>query len=263
MTNLIDAFRFHRSLGRNATSALAQARIDIADGKRRYGTRRAIGYDPRIGAERAHGWKECRWIENVESQGLRLAGYSDDIISSLGHNGWYCDAFQEETMRGIVYRLPAKNGKARYVYGYADPCNEGCAFLSFDFEEGDKLESSWDDDQGLKDAARHADSMAEQFAAYAREYSEAWQQARQWDELADDMAKARSEAKALVSDMRDAIRAGQLASDAICKALRAKLRDYLNAWESARDEREKLADDFYYWQDGKSISIAQFAASNL
>ena len=77
------------------------------------------------------------------------------------------------------------------------------------------------------------------------------------------MAKARAKAKALVADMRAAIKAGQLASAAICEALRAQVRAYAGQWEAAREEREELANSFYFWSDGQRLSIADFAKVNL
>jgi hypothetical protein len=54
-------------------------------------------------------------------------------------------------------------GRNRYVYGYADPNNEGAALLVFDVQT-DSLE-----------AARLADSFAEKAAEAEREYQSAWQ----------------------------------------------------------------------------------------
>ena len=91
------------------------------------------------------------------------------------------------------------------------------------------------------------------------EYQRAASYALAWQEQAEVMADSRKDARALVSDMRKAIRAGLNAGDSICHALRSKLRDYMNQWEEARQERESIADNFHYWKDGKSLSIAEFA----
>jgi hypothetical protein len=259
-TELQSAYLFHRRNGKaRAIRAAELARLDVANAKRRYprGLRNSV-CNPVIDPARAHSWTQCRWIENVDAIGLREVGFADEILS-LRHTGWFADAFQETTLRGQVWQLPARKGSPLFVYGYADAENPGAALVCFDIERGEHGE----DDQAKREAARHGDSMAEAFAEAEREYSEAWQAARQWGELADDMAKARAKAKALVADMRAAIKAGQLASAAICEALRSQVRAYAGQWEEARTEREELAANFHYWQDGKSLSIAEFAKVNL
>lgn len=259
-TDLQSAYLFHRrNRGARAFRALELARSDMAASVKRYprGVRYSV-VNPAIEPGRAHGFTGCRWIEDCSALGLREVGYADSILS-LRHNGWFADAFQDETYRGEVWQLPARNGRPLFVYGYSDPCNAGAALICFDVERGEDSEGY----DAKREAARFADSMAESFAEAEREYSEAWQAARQWEDLADDMAKARAKARALVVEMRAAIRAGQSASAAICEALKGQLRAYARQWEEAREERQELADSFYYWREGKSVSIADFARESL
>jgi hypothetical protein len=98
-----------------------------------------------------------RWIENV-SKGLRRVGEVGDIIR-MDHNGWYTDNFQNETVSGEVWQLPARDGEPQYVPAVEDPCNPNCAALDFHSITTDKEE-----------CARWADSMAEQWAEREREY---------------------------------------------------------------------------------------------
>lgn len=95
------------------------------------------------------------------------------------------------------------------------------------------------------------------------DYQQAWQWANAWQDLGESMKETRKEARQLVKDMRDAIKGGLNATPSICGALRSQLRNLIDQWEEQRAEREQLDSDFYYYQDGKSVSIAQFAASNL
>lgn len=95
------------------------------------------------------------------------------------------------------------------------------------------------------------------------EYQQAWQFAQAWDSLGDEMATLRSDARQLVRDMRAAIKSDIEAAPSICTALRQSLRTLLDAWETARDERESIADAFHYYESGKSVSIAEFAKVNL
>ena len=98
-----------------------------------------------------------RWVENV-TDGLRWVGKSDDLIR-LDHTGYYTDNFQDETVHGEVYQMPARNGEPVYIPAVNDPCNENCACLDFTSTTSDK-----------EDAARWADSMAEKWAEMEREY---------------------------------------------------------------------------------------------
>lgn len=259
-TMLANTYRHIRAKGATATRAMEAARALIEQGKgNNYSPSRAGAYNPPF---QAHGYSALRWIESTDAAGLRFVGYADELIS-VGHRGWFADAFQDETYRGAVYQLPARGGRPCLVAGYADPNNKGAAIIDFSPEYGEAREEVGRYSDATREAACMADGMAECFAEEARDYSEAWQAARQWQELADDMANARASARTLVAEMRAAIKAGQSAGAAICAALRAQLASYADAWQSARDEREKLAKAFYFCLQGKSVGIAEFAASEL
>ena len=98
-----------------------------------------------------------RWVENV-SRGLRHVGQAGDI-AKLNHNGWYTDNYQNETVQGEVYQLPARDGKPRYLPAMGDPSNADCAQFDFHSITEDKVQ-----------AARWADQIAEYYAEQEREY---------------------------------------------------------------------------------------------
>jgi hypothetical protein len=123
-----------------------------------------------------------RWVENV-SDGLRYVGASHDIIR-LGHTGWYNDNFQDETIHGEVYQLPARNGVPQFVPGVSDPCNDNCACIDF---------SSVTDDK--EDAARWADSAAEQWAERERDYQAEEDRKQRLSDIEDEI-------KTLYADFR-------------------------------------------------------------
>ena len=100
-----------------------------------------------------------RWVENV-SKGLRFVGYANEVCKGIGHTGWYTNEFQDETIRGVVYRM--SNGKL--VCGVSDPCNEDCAFIDFSYSFDSDDENS---------AAHYADSFAERYAENERDYNSA------------------------------------------------------------------------------------------
>jgi len=70
----------------------------------------------------------------------------------IGHSGWFFDDFQDETIRGIVFRLPAGRG---FLAGWSMGKSMASS-LSYDV---------WEDEV---DAARDADRMAERAAENER-----------------------------------------------------------------------------------------------
>lgn len=186
-------------------------------------------------AHESHGYNGVRWIENV-SRGLRLVGFADEIAKSEGrsrtidHKGWFTDEDDTgETYRGVVYLLPSR-GEPRYVYGYADPCNEDCALLCFD-TEADKM-----------DAARYADQFAERFAEEQRDCNRAYRAGRRAEDLADDIKQARKDALAIGAEMRAARALVQ--APTICTILRGKIRSLYLDIQKARKERATLISDY-------------------
>jgi hypothetical protein len=159
--------------------------------------RERVTYNPRAGFGAAKDWKprtgkHVRWIESTERAGLRLVGFADEIARaegyprSIDHTGWFTDPYGDSdgSMRGIVFRLPARDGASVYVYGYADPHNDGAALLCFDNDADSPME-----------AARYADSFAERHAEEEREY--------QVKEMAKERAaELRESAKGSRSELR-------------------------------------------------------------
>ncbi len=99
--------------------------------------------------------------------GLRWK-YADEVIR-LYHRGWFCDDYQDETIRGLVFRLP-----------------HGRGFLPA-WTMGAKMASSIDYDRGSvcdteEDGARMADGMAERAAEREREYQAAEEVKRREEE---------------------------------------------------------------------------------
>jgi hypothetical protein len=145
-----------------------------------YRTGKHIEYNLEFTAEGSRD--RYRWVENV-SDGLRFVGESDKIIR-LNHTGWYSDNFQDETIHGEVYQLPAREGKPQYVPAVNDPNNDNCACVDF---------SSVTDDK--EDAARWADSMAEHWAEREREYQAKEDHKQRLQDIAEEI-------KTLYADFR-------------------------------------------------------------
>lgn len=189
-----------------AHRAFALARRDLARGDRHYDSSPWTGHGT---GRRPMNAKE-RWFEASETAGFRLAGFADEVLRSIRHRGWYVDESLDDVYRGVVYQLPARHGRTRYLYGYADPWNPGAAWLCFD---------PCDDKD---DAARWADRIAERCAEAEREYRE-----RENARLAAEEARERLHAlnRRTLRLLADA-RATSLPAS-VCEVVRTALCDVL------------------------------------
>jgi hypothetical protein len=156
-------------------------------------------YNP---ATELYGSENCRWVENV-AEGLRLAGFCDDLTHYIQHKGWYADEDGSEVYRGVVYRLP--HGK--YVYGYADPNNDGCALLCFDDIRTCEI-----------DAAHGANRFAELAAESEREYKEVFQAGVNCRHAELKALEARTELKSFLASVKE-MRKATAPDGPICRAI--------------------------------------------
>jgi hypothetical protein len=118
------------------------------------------------------GRRQCRWVNNA-SKGMRLVGLAHKVDKRIQHTGWYTDEDgMNETLTGIVYRLPARNGRNRYLIGYADPLNDDAALLEAGLIEADLEDSG--ECESLNSVARAADRFAEIMAEQERDYNSAY-----------------------------------------------------------------------------------------
>ncbi len=235
---LRDTFAWHRARGATALEAIRRARVEVASGKRRYGASSPrVAFNPPF---TRLGESHLRWVENADA-GLRLVGFVDEIdAGGLGrrgalvdHRGWYTsdDNDLDETLRGVVYRLPARHGRERFAFGYADPNNDGAALLSFD---------PCDD---LRDAILWADRLAERSAESERDYNRAWRAGRRFEDLGDAVAEARSACLALIREARAAC-PSIAALPAVKAAIRARVESLVDGIREARGERARLLADY-------------------
>jgi putative intracellular protease/amidase len=249
MCKLPTEYRFHRLTGLPAREALTRARADIAAGTRRY---------PRHFSDwqNATGEDGGKWFETPEMDGFRLVGFADEI-SNIRHTGWFANEFQDEKLRGVVYQLPARNGRPQYVPGYADPCNRGAARLWLgDLVEGDNGE----DEPARRDAARCADGIAEQCAEKAREYNAAWHAGSHARDLDQEAKTARAELLAFLRELKPK-KAALCDAPALIAAARDKVESWLETIRECRVERDELIRDCGSWErdafnDGYGETIA-------
>lgn len=244
---LLDAFRYHRFGGSIAVAALERAREDVAAGKSRYPRTRQHG--SQIGAAMKNG---LQWA-NPDQIGLRFVGWQDevrDLSARDAHRGWYTrsDDCGGEVLRGCVYQLVAKDGKARFLpayregtsdrKGWSDTCGEHNAAIHF----GDVF-SYGDADDAKRDAARAADHFAEHSAEESREYNDAWQAGSDYAALGAEVKEHRQNALALLRE----IKSHGAFPPAICATLRAHVLSCINDIASLRRRRAELTRDI--WRD--------------
>lgn len=228
-----------------------------------------------IGAEFGDG---LRWIERPQDAGLRFVGFADDVAPQrVEHRGWYTRTDDySETLRAAVYQLPTRSGRPVYVPGYQEIGFgvDGAAVVALrDLFRGDVggceetqyigryRRGDYEGETAARDAASRADRIAEIAAEKEREFSDAWQAARRWQDLQQTTTTEKAAARTLIRDMRAARRAD--VPESICAALRATVRRHLQAAADALSERGAIADNFGYWQDGRRVDVAEFAAVNL
>jgi len=190
----------------------------------------AISYNPEFipsGQERAYSPDRYRWVENVAC-GLRFVGAAHDIIR-LRHTGYYIDNYQDETVHGEVYQLPAaRDGSPRYVPAVNDPNNDGCACLDFHSISDDK-----------EDAARLADGMAENWAEREREYQAKEDEERRIEEIGDEISELYTDFRRISRELRANCEA--ISAVAVVRELiRDRWKQTKAQIHKLRTEREKI-----------------------
>lgn len=169
-----------------------------------------------------------RWV-NVEALGLRDYGNADQICGHIRHRGWFLDHFEDETARGQVWQLPAKNGQPRFVYGFADCYNAGLAFIDFchTFCE--------------RSAANNADDMAKEYAEGCREFYAKDAAERDIGDAKADIHALNGEALALIKEIKQA---GAFSPN-ICAALKSHLTGILRRRSGHFAVIKARQDDFW------------------
>lgn len=161
----------------------------------------------------------------------------------------------QRVQRVNFYRLRADISKSRHRYQHEYT-------MAVEVDRTDGVDADLHDahdtvTEAMRDLARWIYKQLER----EYEYQSAWQMARGWQDLASDVAAEKAAARQLIRDMRQARRADVPAS--ICAALRATVRRHLQAAADALTERDAIASEFGYWEDGRRVDVAEFAAVNL
>ena len=188
-----------------------------------------------------------RFVGNVEPDGRRGSWARDD------DSGWYADPFGEgwNLCRGVVYQLPGRDGKARFVAGYAfkEECGGPALDLGHVFTED--MRGAWGCDQdprntdAARDAAAHADALAKEAAESEREYQTAWHAGQAWADLKAEEEAARTEARAILAERRAAMNNPAVSDSgffALCDVIRGRVRALVESIAESRAKRRELAE---------------------
>lgn len=188
-----------------------------------------------------------RFVGNVEPDGRRGSWSRDD------DSGWYADPFGEgwNLCRGVVYQLPGRDGKARFVAGYAfkEECGGPALDLGHVFTED--MRGAWGCDQdprntdAARDAAAHADALAKEAAESEREYQTAWHAGQAWADLKAEEEAARTEARAILAERRAAMNNPAVSDSgffALCDVIRGRVRALVESIAESRAKRRELAE---------------------
>lgn len=234
-------YRALRQSGVYASVALERARQSLKGLFPRHGSN--------IGAPFGNG---LRWVERPEDVGLRFVGFADEVAPRrVDHTGWFTreDGYASgEMLRGAVYQLPARGGKARYVAGYQEIGfgGDGAVVAFGEIFEGERGGNEYRCDGGedaARDAARRADRIADIMAEEARDWDAAWQAGAQWAGLGEVIQDARRATLAILKERR-----AVALPPAMCGAVRARVESLLEEIRDAREKRKELAAG--YWERG-------------
>lgn len=278
------AYFHYRGFAGRAVAAMEKARRDVAayEAALQAGDTKAAARHRRYASSpwgKSYGvtWQEPRRVGNLpfpeyakkgfacvagspDSVGLREVGRvvpecggRNGIWDKSDGTGWhtdpYGDVFRDGSglCYGLVFQLPSRDGKARFVAGYQFGGVEGgpCLDLGTIYSETVRGAgfSSWDyvtEYDAARDAARAADSMAQHAAEEERDYQAAWQAGTQWAEKGEEIAALKREAVQLLQERREARKAGAMAYPAMCEGLRKLISGIVADIAEKREERAKL-----------------------
>lgn len=281
--NLLSAYRFHRAKPfraygdnrRPAEMAIVKAREDVAayDAAMAAGDTKAAAKARRYASSpwaKSYGavtWQpdnpKMAYVEKPESAGLRHVGNVEaecggrnGYFSKRDSCGWYTDphgfTYRDGTglCWGVVYQLPARDGKARFVAGYQfggtddGPCIDFGTIYEEDRRAGYYSEDAADLD-AARDAAYAADSMAQRAAEDERDYQTAWQAGSRYSDCLEELAENRKTVLQTIRDMKGACVALRDLPDALKARLRASIESDLEERESLFSKMRKLASGDY------------------
>jgi hypothetical protein len=248
---LKSAYRFHRAINKRASHkgratlhhawhALEKARDDVASGKTRYAE--SPWKKPFAAVMWQTGKPGIVYVDKPENAGLRFVGR---VIPECGarngfwdnsrtFTGWltdpYGDSFKDGSglCYGVVYQLPGRNGKARYVAGYQFGGTDGGPLLDLsDIHECDDGCTNTQYNGGAGDAARIADRMAQLEAEKERDYQCAWQAGVKFADCLTEIAENRKSVLQTIREIKGSCALVRQLPETLQAAIRATVQGAL------------------------------------
>lgn len=283
---LISAYRFHKGNlvahyrptrhglksipTRFAESALSRAYGDMAAGLARFPAERiwpAVSWQPVDETLPASSRRErLGHVANPAAAGLRFIGR---VLGGCGgRNGYWdtrdmsgwCTEPHGDILKdgtglcfGVVYQLPGRKGRARFVAGYEFGGTDGGPTLDFGsiYESAEAMGDCYSDDARSYDAAlsaaRAADTMAKQAAETECEYRTAWEAGTRYAETQNELETARADFYRLNRERRAVIKVAPASFrlSESCRVITRELQRLANAVTEARIAMRDMAKGDY------------------
>lgn len=174
-----------------------------------------------------------------------------------GGGGWYTDPYGDVMKDGgglcwgVVYQVPARDGRARFVAGYEFGGVDSGVTLDLSRvwtaeDRGDAWNVDPKDFKAAQEAARHANQLAERAAQEERDWQSAWRAGVEWTEKGAEISALRRATIPLIAELRDARRSFADAAPSqrfsrLCDAVRAQVSRVTQRIAELREDRARLA----------------------
>lgn len=184
--------------------------------------------------------KRLMYLSDFEQLGPRWVKECQDVDTHIQHNGWYTGEDYDQTLTGVVLCMSRHGTGENEEYfgegrGKRDIYMAGTRHSDWD---GVTLSLRTTDD--IEEAARWADSMAEDEAESCREEDAKYRAEQQAEDLRSQIADARAKCLKLLRDMRP-LRKGLMAfPETVCQALRDQVQAYCEEIAGYRNELKEL-----------------------
>lgn len=207
-------------------------------------------YRPKLShTSKKYGWDGSggMWLDSHECAPGFRSSHKAHELARIGHNGWFTDYYENETVFGVVSVL--RLGRNAYIiagHSHSDWDND---FLDFSTARKIAACEAWDEngretatlEDETRAIARTADSLAEHFAEKCREDAEKDMALQRIEQSREEMAEARETVRELIREIRTA---GAM-PPTICATIRRRLTDEWAMVQNLRESVRELTDKPY------------------
>lgn len=216
---------------------------------------RSATYDPRVSSpyhapkpRKPHDWGHGFYHGDAGMPGLRWQWADDIAPRAIDHRGWFTDDdIQDDTMRGIVFRLPQQQG---FLYGWS--MGEGMIAEITGYEPiGEYDPSRYGDaiEQAEHSAALAADDAAKWAAEKERTYNACWRAGEEYVDCLQTAENERAAYRQLARVIQNAIAKGAPTDPVLCDELRSAFERHVKAERDALSRARELRENAPTWND--------------